>query len=92
MHWPQPSCSNVQLKYFQLLLALLGALVQDKYREQFVQPAFMMDERSQMELKAMIESVLFMNDMDTNLPAGFDDVLKRNIGRICFILHCPLFC
>ena len=40
-----------------------------------------MEERSQMELKAMIESVLFMNDTDTNLPVGFDDVLKRKIGE-----------
>ena len=70
---------------FQLLLALLGALVQDKYREQFIQPAFNMEERSQMELKAMIESVLFANTMGTNLPVGFDDVLKRRAGKLFFL-------
>ena len=38
-----------------------------------------------MELKAMIESVLFANTMGTNLPVGFDDVLKRRAGELFFL-------
>ena len=55
--------------------------MQDKYREQFVNPAFQMDQRSQTELKTMIESLLFMNELDTHLPREFDEVLKRRTGN-----------
>ena len=41
-----------------------------------------MDKRSQVELKTMIESVLFMNELETQLPKEFDEVLKRRTGSV----------
>lgn len=68
--------------YVQLLLALLGCVIQDKSRERFVEAALSTDEQCQFELKEMIEAVLFMNNMETQLPEGFGAILKVKRGML----------
>lgn len=71
------------------MLALLGCLIQDKSREKFVEAALSTDAQCQFELKEMIEAVLFMNNMETQLPDGFAEVLKQKTGRLLYLILCP---
>lgn len=80
--------SKLLLSFQQLLLALLGCVIQDKSREKFVEAALSTDELCQIELKEMIEAVLFMNNMETQIPEGFAEVLKQKRSKEINVVFC----
>jgi len=59
----------------------MGCVIQDESRETFVAAALSTDAKCQFELKEMMEVVLSMDTVETQLPEGFAEVLKQKRGN-----------
>lgn len=62
-----------------MLLALLGAFVQDKNKEMFMNAALQLSESTQIEIMHFLEPII-ARDLTAQLPADFADILKKNIS------------
>ncbi|XP_060073821.1 nuclear mitotic apparatus protein 1-like [Ylistrum balloti] len=74
------SSSDSQLVEWELakvLYALLGAFVQDKMKQNFVDAALTLSQEEQMDIMQLLEPMVTSQDLTTRLPADFAEILKK---------------
>ena len=76
---------SLNANQLQLLLAVLGCVIQDRGRENFITPALTMDESSQSEMRMLILSTICKDDGETKLQPGFHEVLKQKQGAVLVV-------
>ncbi|OWF53540.1 nuclear mitotic apparatus protein 1-like isoform X1 [Mizuhopecten yessoensis] len=67
----------VEWELAKVLYALLGAFVQDKMKQTFIDAALTLSQEEQMDIMQLLEPMVTSQDLTNRLPADFADILKR---------------